>query len=115
MKHGPVRDPKTGRVSGGNPGNKGGGRPSNAFLERCAHLSDTVVLQKVTDYLTDEAKTPNDAAWRWCAEMVIERSKGRVSTVMEVTGLDGGPVQFSDSQAIEELRQEINRISKAKR
>lgn len=38
---GPARDPKTGRISGGNPGNRGGpGRPSKALKTRQAYIGE---------------------------------------------------------------------------
>lgn len=50
-KHGPTRDAKTGRVSGGNPGNKGGGRKPWVFHEemrRALQESDAgTVVRKI--------------------------------------------------------------------
>jgi hypothetical protein len=46
-RKGPLRDPTTGRVSGGNPGNKGGtGRPPDEFKRLMSEIaSDDVALR----------------------------------------------------------------------
>ena len=81
--------PKGGPQGPGRGPEKGnGGRPPNEFALRCAHLTETVVLNKVTAYLAKDDIEPNDAAWRWCAEYVTEYSKGKPVPIMQAEETD---------------------------
>lgn len=76
-----VRD-ALGRIRGGVPGNKGGGRKPDAFIAKCRALTDGVVLKKVAAKLRDA--TPDDPAWRWAAEYVSKYVKSEAPKHVEL-------------------------------
>jgi hypothetical protein len=79
--------------SGGTPGNKGGGRKPNAFVEKCEQLADSVVLEKVGRKL--RTADPDDPTWRWCAEYVSKYSKTEAPKRVVPEDGEGGPARFT--------------------
>ena len=78
-RHGPKRDRVTGRISGGNPGNKGGGRKPIEFKAECERITDTLILPKLEQYVSSH--TPDDEGYRWAATKLLEYAKGKPAAV----------------------------------
>ena len=78
-RHGPKRDRVTGRVSGGNPGNAGGGRKPIEFKAECERITDTLILPKLEQYVSSHE--PNDEGYRWAATKLLEYAKGKPAAV----------------------------------
>lgn len=78
---------------GGTPGNKGGGRKPNAFVEECGRLADTIALPKIAAYLS--TARPDDPAWRWCAEYVSKYTKTEPPKKVEHGSDANNPVRFT--------------------
>lgn len=79
--------------SGGTPGNRGGGRKSNAFVEECERLTDDVALPKIAQYLG--TAQPDDPAWRWCVEYVSKYTKSEAPKKVSHGGDEANPVRFT--------------------
>jgi hypothetical protein len=73
-------------------GRKGvGGRKTLEFKAECARLVDEEVLPKWAKKLA--TSDPDDPAWRWATERVLEYSKQKMAQT--VTGPGGGPIQHA--------------------
>lgn len=96
-------DPR--RARGG--GKKGrSGRKPVAFYLGCETATEGVVLPKVLEYLERDGADPSDPAWQWCAAYVSKFSRSEAPKRTEVTGKDGGPMEFAD---VEETRERVAR------
>lgn len=82
-----------GRLKRGNPGNKGGGRKTLEFKAECARLADEEVLPKLAAKLADS--NPDDPAWRWAAQTVLDYSKQKVTQTLTVGAEDGQVIAFT--------------------
>jgi hypothetical protein len=79
-----------GRLRRGNPGNRGGGRKTLEFKAECARLADEEVLPKLAQKIADSG--PDDAAWRWAAEKVLDYSKQKIAQGVNLASADGETV-----------------------
>ena len=78
-KTGPQRDPVTGRLSGGNPGNSGGkpgrsGRPPKKFIELSKEIVESVEFQEV---MWNAATDPSHDHHRFYAEKAMAYAEGQ--------------------------------------
>jgi hypothetical protein len=67
--------PNGGLLRTGNPGNKGGGRPTNAFREAMAKAAAEIVLPKAVQVVTDRQPDKDgepDASWWRAADAVLK-------------------------------------------
>ena len=68
--------------TGGNPGNRGGGRPANKFREWCADLlAKPEVEAQVEEILTDKSHPAHATMWKALAD----RAYGKPVAVVETT------------------------------
>jgi hypothetical protein len=75
-------------------GRKGvGGRKTLEFKAECARLADEDVLPKLARTLAEAG--PDDAAWRWAAEKVLDYSKQKVAQNVNLGAQDGGVFEFT--------------------
>lgn len=79
----------------GNPGNSGGkkgrsGRKKIEFKAECERLSDYEILPRLEAKI--KAATPDDQAWRWAADKVLEYSKAKAPQEQRHTGAEGAPL-----------------------
>jgi hypothetical protein len=75
-------------------GRKGvGGRKTLEFKAECARLVDEEVLPKWAAKLATSG--PDDAAWRWAAERVLEYSKQKMAQNVNLGPQDGTAMSFT--------------------
>lgn len=75
-------------------GRKGvGGRKPLEFKAECARLADEEVLPKLAAKLADS--NPDDPAWRWAAQTVLDYSKQKVGQNLTVGASDGQVIEFT--------------------
>ncbi len=96
---------------GAHPGNTGGkpgrsGRKPIWFIGECEGLADEVVLPKIRDYLQE--KLPDDAGWRWAAELVVGYAKGKVPQHITLANDEDRPLLTSP---LDDLNSRLARIA----
>lgn len=86
------RDPFNGAgLTPGNPGNKGGGRPSNEFRETMQALIEQPKVRKALSKILGDPDHPQfSSLWAKAAAYAY----GQPSQRVEHTGEDGGPIEF---------------------
>lgn len=81
-RSGPPYRGEDGKLTGGNPGNKGGGRPTNAFVRVCKRLSLQAMRRKVRRIL----RKPDHPHFMNALKMAAAYGWGQPSQSVEVQG-----------------------------
>jgi len=79
-----------GKLQTGNPGNRGGGRQANEFLQACRDALDRLDAARIAESIaTNPRKAPRDrlAALTWLAD------RGYGKPVQPLSGEGGGPIE----------------------
>lgn len=81
----------------GNPGNSGGkkgrsGRKTLAFKAELEAMRDDEIPKKLRDML--KKANPEDPAWRWAAERVLEYTTSKAPSKQEIGGDGEQPIRF---------------------
>ena len=86
----------SGRFQKGDDPRRGAGKPGRSgrktleFKAECARLADEEVLPKLAQKIADSG--PDDAAWRWAAEKVLDYSKQKIAQGVNLASADGETV-----------------------
>jgi hypothetical protein len=73
------------RRAGGKKGRSG--RKKIDFIRECERIVDNILLPKLREKI--ESGKPDDPAFRWASEKVLDYSKSKAPVRTELSGMDG--------------------------
>lgn len=88
----PRPDGRGALLSGGKPGNKGGGRPKDEFQARMRELASREATQAALEAILE---TPTHPHYMKALAFAAEHGYGKATETVEMTGAGGGPIAMT--------------------
>jgi len=108
-----IRQPKGkgALYAGGVPGNKGGGRPLDAFKAMCQRLASREETERAVDRIL---RNQNHPAFMGALKWATEHGYGQPRAAIELTGKNGGPIEVDTESARLRILARLARLEPAK-